>query len=266
MLFLKTHNRDKLDFLSNLKTTRKLSTPKNGRLDKWWQSNLRTFYLSALKSAQRMGPHRKEVIDAIVGNLLGDGYAEKRGNCTRIVLKQSLQKINYIHYLHKIMSDGGVCNENLPKMGVVLAKSGKLYYNVKFATYSFSHFNHIHQSFHVKKDDKTKFSKKVPDNIGELLTLRGLAHWIMDDASLYRHGHRIGGIGISAKSFCFEEMPKLEKALFDNFSIKSTVHKPTMESGKSKPVLYIAKQQIKKVYNLVSPYFEKTQLYKIECT
>ena len=226
--------------------------------------NLRTFYQSALKSSQRIGAHRKEVLDAIVGNLLGDGYAEKRGNSTRMVLKQSAQKINYIHYLHRIMSQGGVCNESPPKTKVSLGKSGKVYWDVKFATYSFSSFNHIHESFYGQKDDSAKFFKKVPDNIVELLSERSLAHWIMDGGSLYGHKNQVGGIGISTESFGFQEMAQLEKALWNNFSISSTVHKHKMESGKFKPQLYISKAQVERVHNLVSPYFEKSMLYKIQ--
>ena len=256
-----------------------LSNPWLGREDRQNQKLIgafsRTFYLSRLKSKQRIGAHRQEVLDLIVGNLLGDGYAERRGNSTRIILKQSLQKINYIHHLHKIMSDGGVCNPNPPRAKTSLAKSGKLYYSAKFATYSFSSFNHIHESFYGQRDDNLKFSKKVPDEIAQLLTPRALAHWIMDDGSLYKNlrGAKrgpdkssiyYGGLRMSTESFNFEEISKLQEALFYNFSLKSTVHKHKMESGDHKPVLYLGKAEVKRVYNLVSPYFEKNMLYKIK--
>ena len=227
----------------------------------------RSFYFSILKSAQRIGPHKKEVLDALIGNLLGDGYAEKRGNATRIILKQSAQKINYIHHLHKIMCSAGVCSEKFPKIKSSLGKSGKVYYSAKFATYSFSSFNPIYQAFYGEISssvEKSKSNRKmVPDNIETLLSERGLAHWIMDDGILSRQKGSVGGLRISTESFSFGECKKLEKALKDKFSIFSTVQKQKMESGLYKRILYIPKREMEKVAKLVTPYFEKSLLYKI---
>ena len=257
MLFPKQD--EKLSQFVSLKTT----TNGVGRWDNSFSCLSRAFYQESLKSYQRIGPLKKQVLDGLVGNLLGDGFAERRGNSTRIVLKLGSKKQNYIHYLHKIMSDGGVCSENLPKTKVALSKGGKVYYNVKFATYSFSQFNHLYESFYHQRDSEGKLYKGVPDNIGELLTPRGLAHWIMDDGSLYRHGGRVGGIRISAESFCFQEMPKLLSALSNNFSVSCTVHKHKMESGSIKPMLYIPKQGVQRLEGPLSAYFEPTMLYKI---
>ena len=59
-----------------------LSNPRLGAGDRQNQKLIkafpRSFYLSRLKSKQRIGAHRQEVLDVIVGNLLGDGYAERR--------------------------------------------------------------------------------------------------------------------------------------------------------------------------------------------
>ena len=50
---------------------------------------------------QRIGPHQEEVVSTLVGSLLGDGYAEKRSNVTRIHIHMSSRNVSYIHFLHR---------------------------------------------------------------------------------------------------------------------------------------------------------------------
>lgn len=222
----------------------------------------RCFYTSKLTSLSRIGPHKSQVIDVIVGNLLGDGFAEKRGNSTRIVLKQSAQKINYIHALHKTMVQAGVCNANTPKTKTTLGKSGKVYYNAKFATFSFTQFNYLHDAFY-KLGEKNNLVKQVPQDLRNLLTPRGLAHWIMDKGTPYKHRERVGGLRLSAESFCLAGAEELKGVLWDNFNLVATVHGDPMQSQSHKPVIYISRFQQEKLSKWVKPYLEPTMWYKI---
>lgn len=234
------------------------------RLQKGWkttQANL--FYSAALKAGQRIGPHRQDVLEGLIGHLLGDGFAEKRGGSTRIVLKQSAKKVQYIHFLHQLLCKGGVCNQEPPRLSKVVGKSGKHYFSARLTTYSFSSLTYIHDAFYVKESG-AKFVKRVPPSIGDLLTERGLAHWIMDDGSPYISGNKTGGLRLSTESFSFEDVPILQKALLDNFSLESNLQKHRMQSGEKKPIIYIPKSQRPLLKGLCEKYFVDAMMYKLE--
>ena len=74
--------------------------------------------------------------------------------------------------------------------------------------------------------------KKVPDNIYELLTPRGLAFLIMDDGS--RHG---SGLHISVYSLTNKDIDKLIFTLQDKFNLKCSIH----YNRDNKPRIYIFK-------------------------
>ena len=231
------------------------------------------FYCAARKAAQRIGPHRQEVLEGLIGNMLGDGFAERRGGSTRIVLKQSAKKVQYIHFLHQLLCKGGVCNQEAPRLSKVVGKLGKHYFSARFNTYTFSSFNYIHEAFYVKqasflqgqKDPQhMRFVKRVPPYISDLLTKRGLAHWIMDDGSPYKSGKKTGGLRLSTESFSFQDVTILQKALLDNFSLESNLQRHTMQSGERKPIIYIPKNQRPLLKRLCEQYFVDAMMYKLE--
>lgn len=221
----------------------------------------RSFYSSSLRSHERIGPMNREVQDVLVGSLLGDGFAEKRGPSTRILLKQSAQKINYIKHLHKILSRNGICSLETPKCYRRVGKNSRISYDSKFSTYSFCHFNHLHEAFYGLLEGK--HHKKVPNNISDLVTERVLAHWIMDDGSLYNFQSKQGGLKISTESFSFDHVVMLQNMCKQNFGLITTIHKHRMLDKTQKPVIYFPKQEVLKLSPMVRPYFEESMLYKI---
>jgi ubiquinol-cytochrome c reductase cytochrome b subunit len=89
-----------------------------------------------LKGIYRIGPHNKDVISIIFGSLLGDAHAEKRlrGVGTRIIFFQEAVHVEYILYLHKILSNLGYCNSKLPVITSRLGIKGKIRKIVRFST------------------------------------------------------------------------------------------------------------------------------------
>lgn len=61
--------------------------------------------------------------------------------------------------------------------------------------------------------------KRVPDNIYELLTLRGLAFWIMDDGS-----RQEDGLHLNVYAFSNEDVDKLMFTLQDKFNLRCSIH------------------------------------------
>lgn len=96
--------------------------------------------------------------------------------------------------------------------------------------------------------------KIVPNNIYKLLTPIGLAFWIMDDGS--KHGN---GLHISVYAFDNEDVDMLMFTLQDKFNLKCSIH----YNKDNKPRIYIFKESMVNLINLVKPYFINEMLYKL---
>lgn len=207
--------------------------------------------VSRLKGIYRIGPHNKDVISVIFGSLLGDAHAERRlkGVGTRISFFQEAVHVEYILYLHKILSDLGYCNPKIPVVSSRLGTKGKIRKIVRFSTWTYTSFNWIHDLWYVNN------IKRVPECIGEYLTPLALAIWIMDD------GAKVGkGLKFSSNSFTYNECLILIKALNDNFNLKATIQSA---GSKDQYIIYIWKESMNDLINIVSPYIIPEMKYKL---
>ena len=210
-----------------------------------------TSKVSRLKGILRIGPHNKDVLSIIFGSLLGDAYAEKRagGLGTRINFYQEAVHVGYLYYLHKLFSNLGYCNPKIPVVTSRLGPKGKLRQIVRFRTWTYTSFNWIHELWYKNN------IKQVPANIAEYLTPLALAIWIMDD------GCKVGkGLKFSTNSFSYNECLNLVKALNDNFNLKASVQSA---GSNDQYVIYIWKESINDLRNIVSPYIIPEMKYKI---
>ena len=207
--------------------------------------------VSRLKGIYRIGPHNKDVLSIIFGSLLGDAHGEKRliGLGTRISFFQEDVHIEYLLYLHKMLSDLGYCNPKVPVATIRLGAKGKIRKIIRFSTWTYTSFNWIHDLWY--KDKK----KCVPECIGQYLTPLALAIWIMDD------GAKVGkGLKFSTNSFTYNECLILVKALSDNFNIKASIQST---GSNNQYIIYIWKESMNDLVNIVSPYIIPEMKYKI---
>jgi len=207
--------------------------------------------VSRLKGIYRIGPHNKDVISIIFGSLLGDGHSEKRlkGLGTRISFFQEDSHVEYLLFLHKMLSELGYCNPKIPTITNRLGAKGKVRKIIRFSTWTYTSFNWIHDLWYKDK------IKCVPECIGQYLTPLALAIWIMDD------GAKVGkGLKFSTNSFTYNECLILIKALNDNFNIKASIQ--SAGSG-NKYIIYIWKESMDDLRNIVSPYIIPEMKYKI---
>jgi ubiquinol-cytochrome c reductase cytochrome b subunit len=77
-----------------------------------------------------------DIISIIFGSLLGDGHAEKRLSelGTRISFFQEGVHVEYLLYLHKLLSELGYCNPKLPVITKRLGGKGKVKKVIRFST------------------------------------------------------------------------------------------------------------------------------------
>lgn len=122
----------------------------------------------------------EETKEVLVGTLLGDAHIVRRSSTSnsRLVFAQSavVHKEYFNHVLNIFLP---FCVDNYtPQSGLNRDKrTNKSYSSISFTTMQLPCFNEYREMFYILN------VKKVPENIYELLTPRGLAHWIKDDGS-----------------------------------------------------------------------------------
>jgi ubiquinol-cytochrome c reductase cytochrome b subunit len=99
--------------------------------------------------------------------------------------------------------------------------------------------------------------KKIPNNIADFLTPVSLAYWIMDDGSFSGYG-----LKLHTNAFSLEVFNLLIKALVKNFSIKASINVSSKE--KSQYNLYISKNKMSLVKDLVIEHMHQDMLYKLD--
>ena len=204
---------------------------------------------SSTISRECIGPHREDILSTLVGGLLGDCSAEKRSNATRFSFRASSKNIRYIRSLHKLFAENGYCNPKIPEIREEIGQNNKVYYTVRFKTYSFTSLNYLYHAFY--DEHNLKF---VPVKIEQLLTNRALAIWIMNDGG--RSGERLK---LSTDGFTVEDVYLLQEAVYNRFKIR-----PTLQRHKEGRVLYFVKADREGVFNLVKDFIDDSMLYKFK--
>ena len=133
---------------------------------------------------------------------------------------------------------------------IVDKNSGKIRYNLSFATLALPCFNELYEKFYV--DGK----KLVPNDISDLLSEVSLAYWIMDDGTFTG-----SGLKLSTDAFSDRDLDLLIKALDKKLGIKAKKH--IQNKAKGQYTLYISKDQLPLVKSLVMDYIHPTMIYKL---
>jgi len=149
-------------------------------------------------------------------------------------------------------------------MATRLGIGGKVRKTVRFTTWTYTSFNWIHELWYEKG------VKRVPNCINLYLTPLALAIWTfffifiviniknkrMDD------GGKVGKtLKLATNSFTYEDCLKLVNALNENFSIKSSIQSAGVEN---QYIIYIWKNSMDKLRDIVKPYMVKEMRYKID--
>jgi hypothetical protein len=212
----------------------------------------RNYYISNIRAVNRIGPHNEDVLSVIIGSLLGDAYANRRsGEGVRICYRQSIRHKEYLFWLYTFFYNKGYTSNLEPRQYIrtIKSKEGKVYYGYEFNTFTFSSFSGIHKMFY------NKGKKVVPKNIYEYLTPLALAVWIMDDGGLTN-----SGIRIATNSFNLKEVELLQDVLKSKYNLNTTIQNIYIKDQYS---IYIKKQSINNLINIVRPHIHFSMLYKL---
>ena len=196
----------------------------------------------------KIGPHNEDVISTLVGSLLGDGWGEKRSGSSRFQIHMSTKNMGYAFFLHKFFNDRQYSSANPPKRKKQTGKLGKVYYSVRFRTYSYTSLNWLQEAFYPGG-----LSKRVPQNIASLLTPRALAIWFINDG-----GASGAGCRIATHSFPQEDVRLLRDTLYKLYGFHCTIQ-PQGERW----TIYFIKREKSLLSQLIKPFMVPSMYYKL---
>ena len=179
----------------------------------------------------------------LIGTILGDGNITKHGQDYRLFVKHSASQSDLAKWKRKEFKEITKMKLNFFEQQV----KGKNYKFCQFATLTHSEFNEYRKIFYPKK------KKIIPQEIDEILkNSLSLAVWIMDDGARDN-----AGMTIQTHSFSRQGVNRLQKCLKKNFGILTNIRR-----NKNRDILYIPKNQIKKLYFLVKKHLLSEYKYK----
>ena len=162
----------------------------------------------------------------------------------RVIFRQGSINSSYLLHLYSLYQNF----VSTPPSISVETKTGKTRKSLSFSTVALPCFNELYKSFYLEG------KKIVPNNISEFLTPVSLAYWIKDDGSFTGNG-----IKLHTNAFTIEELKVLIENM--NFSLKATINVSNRE--KAQYTLYISKNQMQLVRNLVIDHMHEDMMYKL---
>jgi ubiquinol-cytochrome c reductase cytochrome b subunit len=189
----------------------------------------------------------------LIGSLLGDCYANKRSaEGTKFSYRQSIVHKDYLFWLYNFFYNRGYCSNLEPRKYTRILKKGtniKEHYGYEFNTFTFRSLNWIHDMFYHKG------KKRISPKIENYLTPLALAILIMDDG-----GWANPGVRISTYNFEFKEVEFLVSLLKKLYDLDCTIQ--ILKNG-TQSSIYIKKESIPKLINLVMPYMHNSMYHKL---
>jgi LAGLIDADG DNA endonuclease family len=184
--------------------------------------------------------------DVIIGLLLSDGwltFPNTHSKNPRLGFKQSMDHFEYLWCVFTILSH--YCS-SLPHS--TTGVRGNRYYGIQIFTRCLPCFKELHLLFYING------GKVIPQDIYNLLTPVALAHLIMGDGSVRRHG-----LIICTQSFTIQDTVRLINVLIIRYNLICSIH---YHGGK--PQIYISQKSMVQLRTIVSPFIIPSMLYKLE--
>lgn len=186
--------------------------------------------------------------DIIVGLLLSDGYlsfTNARSKNVRLGFKQSLANASYAWFVFSELSH--YCG-SIPRLTSGI-RAGKRFYGLEFFTRCMPCLALLFSLFYPNG------IKIVPHNIYELLTPVVLAHLIMGDGSVSRHG-----LIICTDSYKIEDTIRLMNVLIIKYGLECSLR----AHRKNQYRIYIRQASMSLLLRIVGPHMHSSMLYKLK--
>lgn len=190
--------------------------------------------------------HISEIQKAVlIGTLLGDAGLARRGKEYRLHIKHGLSQLFYVEYKYRLFAD----ITSMPIRVFDQIVKERTYSFAEFVTLTHPEFSKMHSLFYPgnKKTITAQLCHAIQDPLS-------IAVWFMDDGT-----REYAGATFSTHCFARTEINKLQHVLQQRFNLPSISHR-----NKGKWVIYIKKQHLPILRNLISRYILPQFLYKLE--
>ena len=205
---------------------------------------MRSRAIEAYKTTLRLSDVQREML---VGTLLGDACLETQnaGRTYRLKIEQGAAHADYVQHLYEVFREW-VLSPPRSKQGQT---RGVTTINLAFQTVSHEEFAEFGRLFYRDR------RKIVPENIGEVLTARGLAYWYMDDGSMKSSESK--GVLFNTHAYQPDEINTLI-AVLREFGLGA---KQRMQTDGAQ--IYVSGRSFERFVELVDPYVIEAMRYKV---
>ena len=205
---------------------------------------MRSRAIEAYKTTLRLSDVQREIL---VGILLGDACLETQnaGRSYRLKIEQGIRHADYVQHLYSVLRDW-VLSPPRPKQGQT---RGVTTLSLAFQTVSHRELSFYGELFYRDR------RKIVPEDVGELLTARGLAYWFMDDGSMKSSESK--GVLFNTHAFSSDDINRLVEVL-KGFGLLARTRRQS--DGIQ---IYISGASYERFVELVNPYVIEAMRYKV---
>jgi hypothetical protein len=188
------------------------------------------------------------ILYPLVGIILSDGCITINNNSkykvgARFRFKQSILKYEYVHNVFHLVAH--YCSSYPFFVKSRVNRSD--FYGIEVVTRSLPCFLMLYQKFYFKR------KKIVPQDLYDILTYEGLAHWIMGNGSFVKGG----GLYLQTQSFTVNECIFIMNVLNIKFGLNTTLNKQ-----RNYYMIYIRVKSIQILYPKISLYILPSIQYK----
>jgi len=195
----------------------------------------------------QLAPYQYSVI---IGLLLSDGWLRFTSRSKNALLGFTQSAAHGEYFWFVFFSLSHYCS-SYPRVKIG-SRLGKETIGLEFSTRLMPCLTKLHSLFYPNG------VKIVPYNIYELLTPIALAHMIMEDGSVQRHG-----LIICTNSYSVQDVVRLMNVLIIQYRLKCTLRLKKRQNNKIEYLIYISQYSMPLLRTIVTPYFHSSMLYKI---
>jgi hypothetical protein len=194
--------------------------------------------------------------DILVGCLLGDANLQtfNQGRTWRLRMLQKAAHQGYLFYKYEVFKNFVT---SPPIYGETFdERTEKTYKRWYFNSTTSSSFRFLAQKFYVLDPTQQRWVKRVPPDIGELLTPVGLAYWYMDDGALKWKG-KSNAVRLCTDSFSEQDVNLLRDVLKKKFQLETSIQRK-----EGRPRINIKERSYTKLRELVLEHLHPNMYYK----